>query len=553
MSERPVQDTKDFTRLFEEGQASPPFLDESGKKIAEAMRDQFPDLLGDVEFTQGPVKTLERSAAKLSHESKPILDPGKAENIVDLARGRIVIDTPDQIRAIREFLKPENLKTLGIEYVKDRFAKPSDTHYRDINLNVRLENGHIAEIQINQRDLLAASEFTHDSYEDIDAIKKRAALENRDLSKAEEIDVEKLKDYTRDTHDYGAAKVPGIDELLSDEGRAKLERDFSARLLHDPDFKPGVTIEAGTKYGVPFVQRAEAYGGEGYKALAMEYGTAPNRLEIDPGEIAKLDPPTMLWDRASNNLEIQNLDRFNDMMARQGISLERYSDLGATVTLKTPGTPDKILTKAAATLGELGRNGGVVSGVVFGSLSSLFAMAAGSSKTEAAEMFYGAAVPYGETQIDMAQGDLTAAQRSATIETASNGGSLGGAFVGGSFGTAFFPGPGTVIGAGIGALGGGIGTGYITEKIYDNFEAIKSGALRVSEEAIDAFGSAMLETKTMIGEVWDEITEGEKPAIDMQSTYEHLPDIPVPGMPPEVESLSKSKGQENCLKRLSWK
>lgn len=63
-----------------------------------------------------------------------------------------MIDTPEQIRAIRETLSdPEKRAALGIVEIKDRFAVPSATHYRDINMTVRLENGHLAEIQINQR------------------------------------------------------------------------------------------------------------------------------------------------------------------------------------------------------------------------------------------------------------------------------------------------------------------------------------------------------------------------------------------------------------------
>jgi len=42
-------------------------------------------------------------------------------------RGRIIVETLEQIRAIQKFLT-DNADDLGIKNVKDRFAKPSGTH-----------------------------------------------------------------------------------------------------------------------------------------------------------------------------------------------------------------------------------------------------------------------------------------------------------------------------------------------------------------------------------------------------------------------------------------
>jgi len=251
-----------FGQLYEEGKASIPLHERKGGEIAADMRKQFPELLGDAKFEVGPLKELDRAQEKLGEFR------GNHQNIVDIVRGRIVVDTPDQIRAVREYLQA-HAKEMGIEVIKDRFAVPSETHYRDINIKVRLPNGHVAEIQINQRDLLASSEFTHDSYEDVQSLDREADAQGRDLTESEREKRAKLLDYTRDTHDAGAKKVPGIDDLLSEKGRARVNHNHAERLSHDPLHVPGVTIESDTKYSTPDISKAKAYGGPGYKKPGM--------------------------------------------------------------------------------------------------------------------------------------------------------------------------------------------------------------------------------------------------------------------------------------------
>lgn len=93
--------------------------------------------------------------------------------------------------------------------------------------------------------------------------------------------------------------MPGLDDLLSDKGRNRLHTNHADRLKSDPAFRPGVTIEADTRYGVPFVHRAEAYGGEGYKALARQYGVEPERVAVDT---SALEQPTVRWDAPTQSV-----------------------------------------------------------------------------------------------------------------------------------------------------------------------------------------------------------------------------------------------------------
>ncbi len=337
MGDPPKQPINDFTALYEQAHVSPPLLNQSGNDITTAMRQQFPDLLGDLEFSQGPVKSFDRAAAKLIDGSTGLLDPTKASGVTDLVRGRIIVETPEQIEAIRTFLT-NNADELGITNVKDRFAKPSGTHYRDINLSVQLENGHIAEIQINQRDMLAASNYTHDAYEEIDAIEKRAELEGRFLTPEEVTKSRHLEEFIQDVHDRGAAQVEGIDSLLSDDGKARLESDYTQRTQRNPAFEPGVTLNNESKYGritdahPNFLDLSEVNGGPGYKALRNDLGITVDGLEINTEELAKLERPRVQWDRANNTVTAASPEVLDDVLSRSGVSRERLSELGISTT-----------------------------------------------------------------------------------------------------------------------------------------------------------------------------------------------------------------------------
>lgn len=286
----PKQAIKEFEALYT--QAGEPqtkeYLTQAGDAIAAKLREKFPGLFDDTSFAQGNLKGNDRAVIKLLGSKGNALDAAKAEEIFDLRRGRIVIDNADQVRAIRMLLSDDKQRAeLGIEHAHDRFANPSSTHYRDINMSVRLPNGHVAEIQINQRDMLAAGEFTHDAYEDADTRKKSAQIEWREPFVAERVERELLTNYARDVHDLGAKRFEGADDLLNDAGRARLARDFAKRREADPTYEPGKTVQTGHKYddmlenGLPPLDKAEAYGGEGAKALRIKAGIEVYRLPME--------------------------------------------------------------------------------------------------------------------------------------------------------------------------------------------------------------------------------------------------------------------------------
>lgn len=216
-----------FGELYEQARASVPVVADVGNGIVENLRRQNPGLFDNIEFQNGPLKALDRAQAKITGDYS-----GDHTQISDLARGRIVVDSPEQIEAIRTYLA-QNREALGIETMKDRFANPSDTHYRDINIKMRLPNGHIAELQINHRGLLNASKRTHDPYEQVQDIDRRAKAEGRMLTETEARERQAIMDNIRDIHD-GPARQAGLDTLLSEDGRAKLTTHANERVTPGP-------------------------------------------------------------------------------------------------------------------------------------------------------------------------------------------------------------------------------------------------------------------------------------------------------------------------------
>ena len=217
---------------------------------------------------------------------------------------------------------------------------------------------------------------------------------------------------------------------------------------------------------------------------------------------------------------------------------------------------DSRLQGLAETFSNLGKSGGFVAGVAFGTLSGVFTLAAGGSKTEAAEVTYEAAVPYGETSLDLLDNDMEATARSATIETASNLGSLGGAVAGAATGAAIgsvVPVVGTTIGGVVGgvagAIGGGVGAGYITEKVYANFAAIKGGVIEVSQDAMHTLSAAAQAAKSVFGDTWDWVTGHDKPPMDLTAVFNGLPNTVTNDMPPEVQSLIEVKANSDLFAR----
>jgi Flp pilus assembly pilin Flp len=116
--------------------------------------------------------------------------PGReAARLTDIARTRIVYDDVDDVYAAIDYVTRNH----DVVRVTDRFANPAPDGYRDIIVNVRTSNGHIAELQLHTRATHEVTETTgHVIYERIRGIEARAAREDRPLTAAERAELEDL-------------------------------------------------------------------------------------------------------------------------------------------------------------------------------------------------------------------------------------------------------------------------------------------------------------------------------------------------------------------------
>lgn len=414
-----------FDELYEEAKSSVPVLDEVGKNMLADLQRANPSLLNDIEFESGPLKTLDRATAKIAGDYA-----GDHSQISDLVRGRIVVENADQVEALRNYLN-ENAQALGIEKTKDRFAKPSNTGFRDINMKVRLPNGHVAELRIEHRGLLNAAKHTHEPYEKVQEIERRMKREGRYLTEEEALERRRLFDEVRDIHGKPAAQ-DGLDRLLNEEGRAELNR-FEVERVTPP-------LEAATD----------------------------NRIAIDP-----------------NDIEMRETPSFSD--------------------------------RAADTLGDIGKRAGLVGGAVIGTAAAGITYVATGNEVEAAEVAFETIVPYGETALDVTEGDMEAAAHSATVETAANVGSLAGTVAGAATGAAIgsvVPVAGTAVGGVfggiIGAVGGGVAVGTATDYVLENGQELTNKTMTIVDNAGDRISAATTRAKDYVSEeargLWGSIT-----------------------------------------------
>jgi len=116
-----------FEQLYEQARQSMPVLQNFGDTILSDLKAKHLGLFTDAKFEMGSLKRLDRTTDKIIGDYK-----GDHTKISDLARGRIIVDTAEQIETLRIYFQ-DNAKALGIESLKDRFAEPSDKGFRDIH------------------------------------------------------------------------------------------------------------------------------------------------------------------------------------------------------------------------------------------------------------------------------------------------------------------------------------------------------------------------------------------------------------------------------------
>lgn len=140
------------------------------KPTVESITKRLPGATSSV----APLKGRERAGEKASSDYG-----GKTESLVDIARASIVCQTIEQVVECYEAAASE----FEVVRVKNRFASPAGG-YRDLNLNVKLEGGHIAELQIHLQAIIDVKNADgHKIYEDVRKIEAKPEEERSEEEK----------------------------------------------------------------------------------------------------------------------------------------------------------------------------------------------------------------------------------------------------------------------------------------------------------------------------------------------------------------------------------
>jgi len=193
-------------------------LDKAGKALGgESVRfDTYDYNKPGIIYGVGPVKTKESASRKVN---KPKY-AGDWSRLGDLVRGSVGFDSVEEMKDGIEKLKAAGLKLAT--KADNKFAKPTEAGYRDMNLNILMSNGVVGELQLHLKPMLDAKNKGHKYYEESRVleteVKGHAATAN-----------EPKADY----HGDGDKKQARYDELM--RAQRKLYGNAMAKALGKDD------------------------------------------------------------------------------------------------------------------------------------------------------------------------------------------------------------------------------------------------------------------------------------------------------------------------------
>lgn len=145
-----------------------------------------------VSIERGPIKSMQRSLEKVVNK-----DSGDLGNLRDPVRATMAVstlrDVPTAVAALSDALEA---KGGAVVFAEDRFTHPTKTGYRDLQINVRLPNGMIGEVQVNLKAMLDAKRREgHKYYEEFRRIDERPTKTPADLTRMQELIAESQRVY----------------------------------------------------------------------------------------------------------------------------------------------------------------------------------------------------------------------------------------------------------------------------------------------------------------------------------------------------------------------
>lgn len=149
-----------------------------------------------------PVKGEKRAGQKVAADYD-----GDWSRIRDLARATVAVDTADDLKNVLTHLRASGVKFA--RKPKDKMNEPTEDGYRDLNLNVRMPNGMIAELQLHLKPILEAKRHTHPYYVKKAEVLNRVKLEKRALTPEETAFVDDMTKKQKDIFDVAWGKATG--------------------------------------------------------------------------------------------------------------------------------------------------------------------------------------------------------------------------------------------------------------------------------------------------------------------------------------------------------
>ncbi|MGF1495064.1 MAG: hypothetical protein ACFBSC_21990 [Microcoleaceae cyanobacterium] len=171
------QNSQDLDQLYKDAAVADVELQQVATELADMTN-------GKVILPPGGLKGRERAEEKINLEYD-----GDASRITDLARLSLEYISLEELYQALEAV-PEKVT---IVHFKDRFIKPTVGNYRDILLNVKLSNGHVAEMQLTLDEINKARFGEgYKIYQEVRGIQAKAVMEDRPLTAEESQRVEEL-------------------------------------------------------------------------------------------------------------------------------------------------------------------------------------------------------------------------------------------------------------------------------------------------------------------------------------------------------------------------
>lgn len=188
-----TQSIDDLDDLFAQAAEADPVL----RRITAELADE---LGGEAIFPpgiKGRARVIEKANAKYD---------GNFAAITDFSRATLQFDDLESVYRSLDALERRGIKIVRLD---DRFAKPLDSGYRDIILGVEMPNGHVGELQLHVRGILAVKEENHLLYEEARSIVAKARAANRKMTAKELVRVNELNNQQRVSYETAFVEALG--------------------------------------------------------------------------------------------------------------------------------------------------------------------------------------------------------------------------------------------------------------------------------------------------------------------------------------------------------